>query len=266
MDAHNIEILKDTFDWLNISEISENEIFRLAEKLDYKLDENFIFKCTWSYYKKCTVMSLNQVPLLFLKYVREHYVEEILALHMTKTFLDPDLCFQNYLTGLYEKKKKLIPFIITTYEMGVDIRKYDVQEFKYLLGRLCYLHEILCLYDVYERHFIVRNRNSMCRIDYGRAFENLQKKYLGYSDFLKKIKLDINDKEFQMGYLKEKVIVKDNLRGKGPDLMRLIQKIKMLEEDYDLPNFYPQKFCIRLLEYWERIGFITEMNISEPHI
>ena len=264
MDVHNIEILKDTFNWLNISDVSESEIFRMAEKLEYKLDDNFLFKCTWSYYRKCTVFALNRVPLLFLKYVREHYVEELLAIHMTKTFLDPELCFEKYLTGLYEKKKKAIPFIMTTYEMGDNIGRYDIREFKYLLGRQCYLHEVLCLYDVYERHFIVRNRNSMCRIDYGRAFENLQKKYLGFLDFMKKVKLDINNKEFQSGYLEEREIIKKNLEDKGPDLLGLIQKINLLEEDYDLPSFHPKKFSTRLIEYWKRIGFLVEMNITEP--
>ena len=252
------------FNWITISDVSENEIFRMAEKLEYELDDNFLFKCTWSYYRKCTVFSLNKVPLLFLKYVREHYVEEILALHMTKYFLDPDLCFEKYLTGFLEKKKKTIPFIMTTYEMGDNIGRYDIQEFKYLLGKQCYLHEILCLYDVYERHFIVRNRDSMCRIDFGRAFENLQREYLGFSDFLKKIKIDYNDLEFQSGYQKEREIIKKNLESKENDLLNIIQKVKEMEEDYDLPMFHPKKFCARLIEYWERIGFLREMNITEP--
>lgn len=264
MDAHNIEILKDAFNWITISDVSENEIFRMAEKLEYKLDDNFLFKCTWSYYRKCTVFSLNKVPLLFLKYVREHYIEEILAIHMTKYFLDPELCFDKYLTGFLEKKKKPIPFIMTTYEMGDNLGRYDTLEFKYLLGRQCYLHEILCLYDVFERHFIVRNRNSMCRIDYGRAFENLQKEYLGFSDFMKTIKLDINDKEFESGYHEEREIIKSNVENKVPELLNLIQKVNQLEEDYDLPAFNPKRFCNRLIEYWEKIGFLSEMNITEP--
>jgi len=264
LDVHNIDILKDTFNWITISDVSENEIFRMAEKLDYELDDNFLFKCTWSYYRKCTVFSLNKVPLLFLKYVREHYIEEILALHMTKYFLDPELCFEKYLTGFLEKKKNPIPFILTTYEMGDNLGRYDVREFKYLLGRQCYLHEILCLYDVHKRHFIVRNRDSMCRIDYGRAFENLQKDYLGFSDFLKKIKLDMNDKDFQSGYHVERETIKNNLENKVPELLNLIQKVNMLEEDYDLPMFNPKRFCTRVIEYWEKIGFLREMNITEP--
>ena len=264
MDPHNVEILKDNFNWITISDVSENEIFRMAEKLEYELDDNFLFKCTWSYYRKCTVFSLNKVPLLFLKYVREHYIEEILAIHMTKHFLDPELCFEKYLTGFLEKKKTPIPFIMTTYEMGDNLGRYNIHEFKYLLGRQCYLHEILCLYDVYERHFIVRNRDSMCRIDYGRAFENLQKDYLGFSDFLKNIKLDFNNIEFQSGYLEEREIIKNNLDGKVPELFNLIQKVKTLKDDPDLPAFHPKRFCTRLIEYWERIGFLKELNISDP--
>jgi len=148
--------------------------------------------------------------------------------------------------------------------MGDNLGRYDVREFKYLLGRQCYLHEILCLYDVHKRHFIVRNRDSMCRIDYGRAFENLQKDYLGFSDFLKKIKLDMNDKDFQSGYHVERETIKNNLENKVPELLNLIQKVNMLEEDYDLPMFNPKRFCTRVIEYWEKIGFLREMNITEP--
>jgi len=159
LNNYNRDILENIFNWFSISDLSEIEIRKIADKLNFQLDDQFLFKCTWSYYRKCTVFSLNRVPQLFLKYIRENYIQELLALHLTKYFFDPELCFNNYLTGFFQNKNKQIPYIATTYEMGDHIGRYDINEFRYLLGRQCYLQEILCLYDVYERHFIVRNRN-----------------------------------------------------------------------------------------------------------
>ncbi len=100
MLADNLEILKSIFNWLEIEEHNEIAIKRMADKLEFPLDNKFLMNCTWSYFKKCTVANLGNEPLLFFKYVREHYVEEILGLHLTKHFFDPDLCFKNFLTGI----------------------------------------------------------------------------------------------------------------------------------------------------------------------
>jgi hypothetical protein len=261
-DFQNIDILKDILNWLSISKISENIIQKMAERVNTQLPENFLLKCTRKYHKKWRAFSVNKIPILFLKYIREKYVFEVLGLHLTKNYFDPELCFKNYLTGLYLKKNNPIPYIMTTYEKGENIGKYDISNFKFLLGRQCYLHEVLSLYDVYDRHFIVRNEN-LCRIDFGRCFENIQKKYLGFHDYLKHKHLDYYDDEFQKGYNYEKEVIRNNLKDKKRDLSSIIRKIKTLKRDNILIFFYPDRFVNRLIDHWSRIGFLEDAQITQ---
>ncbi|TFG26155.1 MAG: hypothetical protein EU532_10625 [Promethearchaeota archaeon] len=265
MESKNIEILKDIFNWVSISEISELEMKKLAGNMDIQLADNFLLKCSWSYFKKCKVLSLEKEPLIFCKYVRENYFFEILGLHLTKYYFDGELCFKNFLTGLIKDKKKPIPHITTIYERGEDIgnKKYNVADFKQSLGRQCYLHEILSLYDVYDRHFIVRDNGSLCRIDFGRCFENLDKKYLGFHDYLKDKHIDYYDQEFQKGYKFERAKIKENLKDKRKQLSNIVRNIKNLEKDYDIIYFDPEKFSNRLIDHWSRIGFLKDANITE---
>ncbi|MFX0071040.1 MAG: hypothetical protein ACFFAO_08115 [Candidatus Hermodarchaeota archaeon] len=263
MDPNNIKILHDIFNWVSISDISENEMKKIAEGMDINLPENFLLKCSWSYYKKCTVFSLDKEPIIFFKYVREDYFFEMFGLHLTKYYFDNELCFKNFITGLY-KKKTPIPYITTIFEKGDNIghKKYDISNFKFFLGRHCYLHEILSLYDVYDRHFIVRENGSLCRIDFGRCFENLEKKYLGFHDYLKSKHIDFYDDEFQRGYNFEKRIIKENLKDKKRRLIEIIRKIKLLKYDIDVIHFDPEKFCNRLIDHWSRIGFLIDADIT----
>ena len=268
MLEENLKILRNTFNWLEIEEHSELEIKQMADRLEFPLEEKFLMNCSWSYFKKCTVANLGNEPLLFFKYVREHYIEEILGLHLTKYFFDPELCFQNFLTGIQykkKKKKKGVPYITTTYERGENIghKKYKISDFKFHLGRHCYLHEILSLYDVYDRHFIVRNDGSLCRIDFGRCFENLDKKYLGFHDYLKSKRLDFHDAEFQEGYNYEKEKIRKNLEDKSEKLAKIIRNIRHLEKDYVLSTIHPKRLCDKLLEHWKRINFLEDVKIAE---
>ena len=263
MNFQNIEILKKHFNWLSVSEISENQIKKMAKKLNTKLPENLLVKCTWNYYKKWKIFSLDKTPILFLKYVRDKYLFEILGLHLAKKNFDPELCFKNYLTGLYQNKKNPITYIMTTYEKGEHIGKYDISNFKFLLGRQCYLHEVLSLYDVADRHFIVRNENSLCRIDFGRCFENVQKKYLGFHDYLKHKHLDYNDEEFQKGYSYERELIRNNLKDKKSELNSIIRNIKTLQRDNVVVVFYPDRFVNRLIEHWNRIEFLEDAQITQ---
>ncbi|MFX1452629.1 MAG: hypothetical protein ACFFCM_17460 [Promethearchaeota archaeon] len=265
MLEENLEIVRSIFNWLEIEEHSEKEIKQMADRLKFPLEDKFLINCSWSYFKKCTVANLGNEPLLFFKYVREHYIEEVLGLHLTKHFFDPELCFKNFLTGIEYKKKKAIPYITTTYERGDNIghKKYNILDFKYQLGRQCYLHEVLCLYDVYDRHFIVRNDDSLCRIDFGRCFENLDKNYLGFDDYLKSKHLDFHDAKFQEGYNFEKQKIRNNLENKKENLAEIIRNIRNLEKDYDLITIDPKKLCNKLLDHWSRINFVEDVNISE---
>ncbi|MHA1284567.1 MAG: hypothetical protein ACTSQP_18870 [Promethearchaeota archaeon] len=266
MNENNIEILKSIFNWLEIKEISEKTILEISKKMNNIIQNDFYIKSNWSYFKKYTIFSKNKEPLIFLKYVREKYFQEVLGVHLTRYFFDSDLGFQEYTTGLiYKKKSKSIPYLATTFERGKDLSNYDIFDFKYELGRLCYLHEILCLYDVYDRHFIVREEGSkprLCRIDFGRCFENLHKKYLGFQDYLNDKKIDFYDEIFQKGYQEEKEIIKKNLKNKKRKLINLISKIKELAYD-KIIIFNPIKFANRLIDHWSRIGFLRDVNLED---
>ena len=265
LKSHNIEILKKILNWNNMEEISEIEIQNAAKKLQFPLGEDFLLKCSWNYYKKCTVFSLNKVPLLFFKYIREKYFLEVFGLHLAIFYFDNDLCFNNYLTGIF-KKKKPIPYLITTYEMGVDIGKYKIVDYLFLLGRQCYLHEILSLYDVYERHFIVRNKDSLCRIDFGRCFENLERQYLGFHDFLKKVNINFENLEFQKGYKFEQEKISSNVKKKKDKFIEIIRSIKNLEKDYILIDFDVGRFHERLIKHWQGTGFLNNINIAPSEL
>jgi len=103
---------------------------------------------------------------------------------------------------------------------------------------------------VYNRHFIIKQDDSLHRIDYGQCFENLHRKYLGFYDFLKESHLDYYDNEFQKGYALEKELIIKNLARKKRDLMNVMRKIKDLKEDSNLINFDPVVFCNRLIDHW----------------
>ncbi|MBD3254631.1 MAG: hypothetical protein GF383_06035 [Candidatus Lokiarchaeota archaeon] len=262
MNSKNITIFQTIFNWEDIDDISEAEVQKLSAHLRTKLPDNFLMKCTWSYYKKCTIFTLEKEPVLFLKYVRDHYFFEVFGIHLTNKFFDPELGFKEYITGVYYKRKPL-PFIMTSYEKGISINEVNATNYKYNLGRQCYLHKILSLYDVYDRHFIVREDDSVCRIDFGRSFENLHKKYLGFDDYLRKKKFEFFDEEFQSGYQAEKEIVKENLAHKRSKLARIIRLIKTLEKDYVLVYFEADKFVNRLIDHWSKIGFLKEAKITQ---
>ncbi len=262
MSATNISILEKTFNWLIIDDLSKDQVKLISNKLKSPLDENFLFKCTWSHHKKCTVYSFNDNPLLFLKYVRDNFFQELLGLHLTTEIFDRELGFSKYIAGLLNKSKP-IPYILTTYEEGEDIGNYEIDEFEFALGRQCYLHEILCLYDVFDRHLIVRNENLIFRIDFGRSFENVHKKYLGFSDYLHIKKLSSSNTDFQSGYSFEKKKIINNILAKKRSFFSLMREIKKLETDYKLIYIDINQFYTRLIDYWNEIGFLKDADLTE---
>ncbi|MFO8018618.1 MAG: hypothetical protein R6U96_08285 [Promethearchaeia archaeon] len=268
MNPHNKEMLQNLFLWKDISDISEEEIRGLLDLIEFNRNENFLLNCSWGYFKKCRILSLDNEPLFFLKYVREHYFPEVLALHLTKNFFDPELGFQIYVTGIYHKSfwkfKSEVPYLMTNYIQGTDLTNYEIKNFQFSLGRMNYLHEVLCLYDVYDRHFIVQDDGSLKRIDFGRAFENMHKKYLGFQDYLNAHKsIDFYDEEYQKGYHHEKKIIRENLKGKKAKLTSIMRRIKQLKQDYELIEVIPDRFINRLIDHWSRIGFLEDAAITQ---
>lgn len=274
MYKQNLEVLKELFNWQEISEISVERIQEMSEKLGYPLNFEIQIKSTWGYYKKFTILSLDKTsrkntmePIFFLKYVREHFFSEILGFHLTYNYFDRELCANGYLAGLYQKKSflrnQLIPYIFLRYVKGKSIDNYNIHEFKFQLGRMAYLHKLLSLYDVYDRHFIVRPDKSLCRIDFGRSFENLQKKYMGFKDFLKSNEINELDQEFQKGYNKEKEIIKRNLICKKNSFTKFIRSVKLLKQDHVVVSLIIERFVNRLIDHWSKIGFLNEMDITQ---
>jgi len=262
MDPHNKEVLKSIFSWHRIDDLSEDEIYKATKKMDVNSKPDISLDCSWGYFKKCTVLSSEKKPILFFKYVREKFFEEVLGLHLVRHFLDRKLGFYDYICGVYPKRRKEIPFLLTTYEEGKHIGNYDLKDFKYELGRQYCVHEILSLYDVEDRHFIVREDHSLCRIDFGRSFENPHREYLGFQDYLGHKKIDFLDTEFQRGYNHEKEIVRKNLGNKKRALINTIASIKSLTYDR-IMVFNPDRFANRIIDHWSRIGFLKYADLED---
>lgn len=268
LNPNNLEIFRELFNWKDISDISEDIIKSLLEILGERKRKNYKLDCSWGYFKKCRILSPENTPLYFFKYVRDHYFPEVLAVHLTKNFFDPELGFQTYMTGIYHKSfwkfTSEIPYLMTNYIQGKDLTHHDVGKFKFTLGRMNYLHEVLCLYDVYDRHFIVQESQKLKRIDFGRAFENMHKKYLGFHDYLNnQDELRFYDEEYQEGYEYEKNLIRKNLTNKRSELAFLIRKIKNLTQDYELVEISPEPFINRLIDHWSRIGFLEDAAITQ---
>lgn len=263
MNPRNLEIFERIFNWHPIDEVSDETVKELSRMMGIPLDEGFSMKSKWGYFKKYTISDPQDQPILFLKYVRAHYPEEILGLHLTRYFLDPELGFQEYYTGVLHKRRKEVPFIITTFEQGDHVGNKDINEYKFQLGRLGYIHEILSLYDVEDRHFIVREDDSVCRIDFGRSFEHPERKYVGFKEYLAHKKFGMNDPEFQAGYQEEKRTVKQNLQGKRTKLLDLMRNFKELRRDDEIVFKLMDRISNRVIDHWNKINFLEECNLTE---
>lgn len=269
MYNQNLRVLKDLFNWYDISEISKKTVRIMSKKLGNALNSEIKIDSTWGYYKKFEILNVqgkDPHPEFFLKYVREYFFSELLGFHLTYEYLDSELCAKGYLAGMFHKKSffrtEKIPYLFLRYVRGKSIENYDITEYKYQLGRLSYLHEVLSLYDVYDRHFIVQPDNTLCRIDFGRSFENLQKKYLGFKDFLDSHDINEFDGMYLKGYKKEKEIIKKNLESKKNKLARFIRMIKVLKQDHKVVFFNIDRFVNRLIDHWSKIGFLNEMDMT----
>jgi hypothetical protein len=263
----NLKIFTEIFNWFKLKDFSVSKIEQMITQLNNSFKDPIKVDCSWSYHKKCEVLNSKDEPIFFFKYVREYFFSEVLGLHLTHHFLDPELCATSYLAGIYIKKGTLktsqIPYLFTSFVKGKDLSHFNIKEYKFPLGRQFYLHEILSLYDVYDRHFIVQDNDVIVRIDFGRSFENTHKKYLGFNDYLEDKGITFSDKEIQRGYAKEKEIIKHNLEGKGNELARFIRGIKNLHMDNELIFFPIERFVNRLIDHWSRIGFLEEINMEK---
>ena len=122
--------------------------------------------------------------MFFIKELwQPEFFREILGLHVGIHFLDSELGPKRYLFGRWKREgKKDKPILITTYVKGNPLKKHEVDDYLHALGRQYAFHQVLSLYDVDHRHFIVQ-KGIVARIDFGMAFSNTHMAYQGFWDF-----------------------------------------------------------------------------------
>ncbi len=235
-------------------DINEENVVKVLEKFDILPREprQVHVKGNWHQFKQFHVYSLDKRPLFFIKEMWEtELFKEILGLHFGIHFFDPDLCIKNYMFGRWHRQgKEDKPVLITSYVNGNALQRKQFNDFHYELGRQHAFHQVLSLYDVDWRHFII-SRGTLVRIDLGRSFRNLAINYQGFWDF-NYSKLERSD-AFNKGVAHEfETIRKNTERNKG-HIQLLLSRLERFGDasnlfvDFSLPEF------VRMLrDYWRR--------------
>ncbi len=266
----NQALLGQYFNWFDVPDIDEQNIFYMAQKLGLVLNNEDVWvKSNWTTYKQYTVFTVQTKELFHIKRIWENYfVREVLALHLATHVLDPDLFVFNYLAGTYRagfwRWKAPTPYLMTTFIRGDDIEpnfKRDPNDaLWYWLGRHYYLHLILNLYDVENRHFkLAHDDGTVKRLDLGLAFFHLDRPYDGYQEYFGALQY-YDNALFQQGLHFEKEMVSMHLTATRPKFLHTMQGFMRLRED-DLVDFNPNYFCQALKIYWEKN--IPELRLHE---
>ncbi|MHA1270089.1 MAG: hypothetical protein ACTSPY_09915 [Candidatus Helarchaeota archaeon] len=239
------------FHWKSIRNINTDEIPHLAQYLGINLTPDFKLKSNWSYYKQYDVFDINGRPIFHIKKSMGLDVFfEALALHLGK-IADPDLCPDNYLVGNYDvgfwKWKSPIPFVLTTYCHGESLKKEEVVNYLFQIGRHFIFHKFLELHDVHERHFILNN-DILKRIDYDLSFRELKGKYSGFDKWIKKYSL-FNRSEFLKGADSEVKLIRKNLLENKKDFKEIMSAVRFISIEKTDDKLY-NTFYNNLLEYW----------------
>ena len=259
-ERENIEYKRSWIELLNVfhyleiqGDITESNIHQILQKFKVPINKKELkVKAKWKKYKEIFVYDLQDKPLFFIKELwQPRFFREILGLHIAIHFLDKELCPSNYMFGKWNKnKKKDIPILITSYVKGRDFKKKELENYYFALGRQWALHEVLSLYDVDWRHFIVQ-QGILIRIDFGRCFSNLDMEYQGFWDFQYKQLLKRN--AFHEGIEHEREIINKNLSRNTGHLRYLIDKLYSLNGyknffiDFDIAEFID-----KVRTYWEK--------------
>ncbi len=254
---------------MSVSDIDEQNIFYMAQKLGITLkSEDVWIKSTWNIYKQYTVFTIHTKELFFIKRLWEKYfLREILGLHLACYFFDPELFVFNYLTGTYRSgfwRKIPTPYLMTIYVSGDDISPEFKRDPKdplwFWFGRHYYLHLILSLYDVENRHFkIARKDGAVKRLDLGLSFRHIDRDYDGFREYFGILRYEDNA-VFQKGLLFEKQLVSMNLATNRSKFQKTMKGFSGLKED-DLIDFNPDLFCQALKIYWDKN--VPELKLSE---
>ncbi len=246
---------------MNVPDIDEQNIFYMARKLGLTLkNEEVWIKSTWQTYKQYVVFTVQTNELFFIKHIWETlFLREVLALHLGSHILDPELFVSNYLAGTFRagfwRWKAPAPYLMTGYIHGDDIKaefKKDPEDpLWYWFGRHYYLHLILSLYDVENRHFkIAHTDGTVKRLDLGLAFRHIDRDYLGFREYFGSQKFEDNDL-FQKGLHFEKEMVQMKLTTTRPKFLQTMKGFEALKTDA-IVDFDTKIFCNALKRYWNK--------------
>ncbi|MHC1590878.1 MAG: hypothetical protein ACXQS8_02230 [Candidatus Helarchaeales archaeon] len=244
--------LPPPFHWFPVKNIDNEEIPYMAEQVGIKLEPYFHVKSNWSIYKQYDVFNVDGKPILHIKKCMSGVYFEAIGLHLGR-ILDPELLPDNYLVGTYNvgffKWKEPIPYVLTTYVHGKTLKKKDIPDHYFDLGRQFIFHKILELHDVYERHFI-KSQGVLKRVDFDLSFRELQGRYTGFDRWIKKYKL-FDQIPFIRGMDFEIKKIQQNLSDNEDDFKQLLKAMKKFSEE-EKDEKYIKEFYGNLLKYWER--------------
>ncbi|MBD3187610.1 hypothetical protein GF325_12320 [Candidatus Bathyarchaeota archaeon] len=222
------------------------------------------FKCKWSKYKECNICTIDGKPMVFVKELWQvQPFREILGIHLASKFLDSTASFPDYLFGKWKVSgRKTIPVLITPYLHGEPLGKKEFKRFHGSLGKQYAFHEILSLYDVDWRHFIMNNE-KLTRIDLGRCFANLDMEFAGFWDF--KIKKLTKSKEFIEQYEQERDLLSKNFACNAGKIHSLLQQVRDVGQegnfllDLDLGTLVDE-----IVHYWKAHVAWDVFDVLEP--
>jgi len=257
--------LPHPFHWHTIRNIDSDEVAQLARYLEIELDRDFQIKSNWSYFKQFDVFSIAGTPIFHIKKSMEKdFFYEALALHLGQ-IVDPELCPRNYIVGTYDvgfwKWKAPIPFILTTYVVGLPLKKGEQLNYLFQLGRQFIFHKFLELHDVFERHFIF-NRNNLIRIDYDLSFRELEGKYTGFDRWIREYKL-LDRSSFLKGASFEITKIRENLTINKSEFQQLLESVKSLCAA-ERNSRYIHELFNKLSKYWENncVDILIEFDLK----
>lgn len=255
-----MELFKELFNWIEISQISKATIPTLAEAIGVHLTpEEISLKSEFSKVKNFTVLSYGKNPLFYIKKVWEYgSIKEVIALELSR-FFDPDLGIENYLlitmpAGKFIKKTDA--YLMTTWLSGNPIKnKNHALNFPFAFGRQYEFGRWLCLYDCYPKHYFVAENQQVRRIDFGLGFSKLGKAYEGFTDIWPKALF--NHPEFIRGRKYESALINMRFEVIQEEILDFVEKLRRLVVD-DVVDFLGKLFVPDLLKYWANEGFINK--------
>jgi len=230
--------------------ITEENINTILERLDVHVDSRVLkVKANWHMFKQFHVYCLKN-PLFFLKELwQPEFLREILGLHMGIHFFDDELCPKQYIFGTWKQEgKQAKPILITTYVKGQPLKKNSFEPYLYELGRQHAFHQVLSMYDVDWRHFIIQN-GIIVRIDFGKSFANLDCTYQGFWELPKAI---VSSPKFQEGVEFEYGRIQANLAEKRDHVQYLFQRLEAIGNYRNFfIDFNVGEFLSNVKKYWE---------------